>query len=349
MAIAGRVAIVPKGEWSKDVTYDKLDLVTHNGNTFIAYKSSVGVEPVDGDTWMLVMQGIDPQDIENIINGTTTVGNAKKLNGLADTDFQKTVAVNAQTNTLASLFDLVPNSGKVRFMYLNGTPSDFPTNLGTPTANGYLSVEVNKIGAIGYYNINAVYASGKPFNITGYYTGSVFYWNNNADGGNADTVDGFHASDFLPKTGGEVYDGKTPYPLSIRGVGTSAYMKFLNSTKEVLGYLGMYGADNPMFVSSDGATMRNILHTGNKPTGTYTGNGSATERVIETGGIGTMLYLRTTGYSAIVFEAGALVFKSDGTASNSPYQQTTFKNGKLTLKTNGILNESGTIFTYTVI
>jgi hypothetical protein len=81
MAIAGRVAIVPKGEWSQDVTYDKLDLVTHNGNTFIAYKSSVGVEPVDGDTWMLVMQGIDPQDIENIIDGTTPVGDSEKLGG----------------------------------------------------------------------------------------------------------------------------------------------------------------------------------------------------------------------------------------------------------------------------
>lgn len=76
MAIAGRVAIVPKGEWSQDVTYDKLDLVTRNGNTFIAYKSSVGVEPVDGDTWMLIMQGIDPQEINNIINGTTPVGKA---------------------------------------------------------------------------------------------------------------------------------------------------------------------------------------------------------------------------------------------------------------------------------
>ena len=87
MAIAGRVAIVPKGEWSQSVTYDKLDLVTYNGNTFIAYKSSVGVEPVDGDTWMLVMQGIDPQEINNIIDGTTPVGNALKLGGKGASEY----------------------------------------------------------------------------------------------------------------------------------------------------------------------------------------------------------------------------------------------------------------------
>ena len=38
MAVAGRVAIVPKGEWSADVTYKRLDAVTHNNTLYFAKK-----------------------------------------------------------------------------------------------------------------------------------------------------------------------------------------------------------------------------------------------------------------------------------------------------------------------
>lgn len=38
MAVAGRVAIVPKGEWSADVTYKRLDAVTYNNTLYFAKK-----------------------------------------------------------------------------------------------------------------------------------------------------------------------------------------------------------------------------------------------------------------------------------------------------------------------
>lgn len=38
MAIAGRVAIVPKGDWSADATYKRLDAVTHNNILYFAKK-----------------------------------------------------------------------------------------------------------------------------------------------------------------------------------------------------------------------------------------------------------------------------------------------------------------------
>lgn len=38
MAIAGRVAIVPKGEWSADATYKRLDAVTYNNTLYFAKK-----------------------------------------------------------------------------------------------------------------------------------------------------------------------------------------------------------------------------------------------------------------------------------------------------------------------
>lgn len=38
MAIAGRVAIVPKGDWSANATYKRLDAVTHNNTLYFAKK-----------------------------------------------------------------------------------------------------------------------------------------------------------------------------------------------------------------------------------------------------------------------------------------------------------------------
>lgn len=39
MVIAGRVAIVPKGDWSADATYKRLDAVTHNNTLYFAKKN----------------------------------------------------------------------------------------------------------------------------------------------------------------------------------------------------------------------------------------------------------------------------------------------------------------------
>ena len=247
MAIAGRVAIVPKGEWSQSVTYDKLDLVTHNGNTFVAYKSSVGVEPIDGDTWMLVMQGIDPQEIDNIINGTTPVGNAKDadtVDGYHAHEFRPYYPANDK-----AFSDIV----KARLDWEN----DYMRWRTRNSADG------------------ALYPTMVD---------------------NADTVDGKHASDFLPITGGTV--GKAiPSPLNVHNTTADALYSLLGfyANSALMGHLGFYGVDNPVFYTSNGGTKK-LLHTGNKPTGTYTGNGSATKRTIVTGGIGSVCMVAGNGY-----------------------------------------------------
>lgn len=76
MAVAGKVAITPQGEWDSTVLYDKLSLVTHENAIYIAKKQSQGVVPVDGEYWMFCMQNANTADIQNIVNGTTVVGKA---------------------------------------------------------------------------------------------------------------------------------------------------------------------------------------------------------------------------------------------------------------------------------
>lgn len=78
MAIAGKVAILPKGEWDSAVTYEKLDAVSYDNALYIAKKPSVGQVPTDGEYWMFCLQSIDYAEFEKIINGTTTVGIADK-------------------------------------------------------------------------------------------------------------------------------------------------------------------------------------------------------------------------------------------------------------------------------
>lgn len=60
MASAGRILIMPKGEWNTETEYEMLDLVSHNGRSWLAKKNAVGIEPRDenAEYWQ-DMFGID--------------------------------------------------------------------------------------------------------------------------------------------------------------------------------------------------------------------------------------------------------------------------------------------------
>lgn len=47
MASAGRILIIPKGDWSAETEYEMLDLVKHNGKSWLAKKNAVGIEPIE--------------------------------------------------------------------------------------------------------------------------------------------------------------------------------------------------------------------------------------------------------------------------------------------------------------
>ena len=49
MASAGRILIIPKGEWNAETEYEMLDLVYHNGTSWLAKKDVVGIEPSDAN------------------------------------------------------------------------------------------------------------------------------------------------------------------------------------------------------------------------------------------------------------------------------------------------------------
>ena len=80
-----------------------------------------------------------------------------------------------------------------------------------------------------------------------------------------------------------------------------------------------------------------ILHTGNKPSASYSGTGSAEEWSLDTGGIGHLVYIFNSYNStnALVGYNGAIVWNNTGTTFkvlNSTAAK--FRNGVLTIATN---------------
>lgn len=45
MTSAGRILIIPKGDWNAETEYEMLDLVKYNGTSWLAKKDVVGKEP----------------------------------------------------------------------------------------------------------------------------------------------------------------------------------------------------------------------------------------------------------------------------------------------------------------
>lgn len=50
MAAAGRILIMPKGDYKEESQYELLDLVKHNGTSWIAKKASIGIEPSEANS-----------------------------------------------------------------------------------------------------------------------------------------------------------------------------------------------------------------------------------------------------------------------------------------------------------
>ena len=60
MASAGRILIIPRGEWNPESTYEMLDLLSHGGKAWMAKKTSIGIEPTfDNDEYWHPILGTD--------------------------------------------------------------------------------------------------------------------------------------------------------------------------------------------------------------------------------------------------------------------------------------------------
>ena len=104
------------------------------------------------------------------------------------------------------------------------------------------------------------------------------------------------------------------------------------------------------FVDNEG-NIRDVFHEGNKPFGSYVGDGIENERNVETKGISRLMLVYNKNYFSFVTPEGALVIKlATGAVSWIDGAKVFFLNGKLTLHTaNSAFNEVDVTYHYQVI
>ena len=78
MASAGRILIMPKGNYDSSATYEMLDMVYYNGTSWLAKKTATGIEPSEANSeYWHNMVGFDPGDYlpktGGVITGSTKV------------------------------------------------------------------------------------------------------------------------------------------------------------------------------------------------------------------------------------------------------------------------------------
>ena len=185
----------------------------------------------------------------------------------------------------------------------------------------------------------------------------------NAANKNGDTL---HGSLYIEK------DGSSYYGMKNSARGRDAYFELSNddtliitqrktgdSSNRVALWVGTEAKSvddlvrlNHRVNSSSGNTFK-MLHTGNRPTGSYTGNGSTSARTVNIGGsshAGSAVAISTGGsVGAIVFYSGAILMNTaDGTLTVLSSDKASFRNGVLTISSN-LLNYNGSTYYYHVL
>lgn len=193
MAIAGRVAIVPKGDWSADATYKRLDAVTYNNTLYFAKKEvPAGTATSNTEYWSKSIVGgvgaiatkkeagiVKPADgltvaedgtLKVNVDGTTlTMDQVNNVIKLADTlkekingAFPAANLINNLTTTEAG-FGLDARQGKAlddKITEINGSLNN-KADIVIHKDNGTDCNIDNEISELYYYNMNYLFTSNQ--------------------------------------------------------------------------------------------------------------------------------------------------------------------------------------------
>ena len=131
MAIAGRVAIVPKGDWSADATYKRLDAVTHNNTLYFAKKDvPAGTETSNTEYWSKSVVGGEATVDDTISSESTNPVQNKVVKAYVD----KKVIENVDFSTSTS--KLLNDTVEAPLVLSNATRNLLNPDLQTVTKNG---------------------------------------------------------------------------------------------------------------------------------------------------------------------------------------------------------------------
>lgn len=182
MAIAGRVAIVPKGDWSADATYKRLDAVTYNNTLYFAKKDvPAGTATNNTEYWS-----------RSIVGGAGAIatkedaGTVKPADGLTVAeDGTLKVSIDGTTLTMDQVNNVIKLADTLKDKINGAFPAaNLINNLTTTEAGFGLDARQGKVLDDKITEINGSLNSKKipSFGIENIFTGNPFcIVNNNSD------------------------------------------------------------------------------------------------------------------------------------------------------------------------
>ena len=211
MADAGKIMIMPKGAYDTSASYEVLDLVTHNDKAWIAKKNATGIEPSEANSehWFLLVSN---SGLEDVLNGTTPVGDSNKLGGKGANEYlpqNEGIARNFSINSngTQSYVTYKSNHATIGYLGFNGKdkpvymPSDasaihelLHTGNGLPLSGGTVSGNVTIESTAPQFNIqnssHAIRATVSSAGNAGLYDTTFSKWLLKSDSKGTVTIDG---------------------------------------------------------------------------------------------------------------------------------------------------------------
>ena len=70
---AGRVLLIPKGDWNAETTYTGLDWVRHNGAAWVCKNTCTNVEPTEenSDNWQIIARDGHTPEVDDMTGATS--------------------------------------------------------------------------------------------------------------------------------------------------------------------------------------------------------------------------------------------------------------------------------------
>lgn len=300
-------------------------------------------KPEETDFYSVDTQNDNMDAIDSVLqefkDGTRQVGDSAKLGGKDASEY----ALGKNATILTSLPNGITSNSTMQELLnalSNGTilhvqagnplvPANYSTlTIFKNSANYVLAFAKSQLSNILYYGgVNSGVWSG---------------WNRTAL--NTDLAN------YLPLSGGRLTDRLTVHNnimVTTDSGSNASVVLFGNVDETTRGVIGCL-ADGTPFYTKDWSANYPLLHTGNKPTCTYTGNGDASNfRLVATGGIGDGCIVRSSNGVAIVTGSCVSILSGNSAVTDN---SATWQNGELGMFSNhSVLNAIGVIYTCHVI
>lgn len=325
MVKAGRAGLTFGGDWDSSVEYNRLVGVRYDNKLFFSKKPvPIGLIPEDGEFWFLAYEGLTDAEWEALLNGTQQVGDSAKLGGKDASEYAlidgfETIFISTEsTEDADQKLNALHENESNRGFYVRSI--DFGTT--HPKLGGATGLIIGFRSNQKYgWQLFVSYDDAKQMLFRQIYNSVWTDWDSNA-----------FASDlanYLLLTANAGQNIKAPVftPITLHNtyVGDTMTLLGFMANNVLLGGFGFDGVDNPIVKISTG--LNKLLHTGNKPSGTYTGNGVSRDVyiggdgenvIVNFGGNGTNFAI--VSYNGYIAKKGAsLLCGDDVTTTNSGY------------------------------